>query len=52
MSSNLRFGWLREANTGLYVVYNEIDEFGGDPLFARSDRSVIVKYSYLLDVFR
>jgi hypothetical protein len=52
VSSNLRFGWLREANTGLYVVYNEIDEFGADPLFVRADRSVIVKYSHLLDVFR
>jgi len=52
VSSNLRFGWLKEANTGLYVVYNEIDEFGADPLFARSDRSLILKYSYLLDIFQ
>ena len=52
VSSNLRFSWLRKANTGLYVVYDEIDEFGSDPLFARPDRSLIVKYSYLIDVFR
>jgi hypothetical protein len=52
VSSNLRFGWLREASSGLFVVYNEIEEFGRDPLLARPDRSLIVKYSYLLDVFR
>ncbi|HEX2463198.1 MAG TPA: DUF5916 domain-containing protein, partial [Thermoanaerobaculia bacterium] len=52
VSSNLRFSWLRKANTGLYVVYDEIDEFGSDPIFARPDRSLIVKYSYLIDVFR
>jgi hypothetical protein len=27
-STNVRFSWLRTANTGLYVVYNEIDERG------------------------
>ena len=52
VSSNLRFSWLRKANTGLYVVYDEINEFGGDPVFARPDRSLIVKYSYLIDLFR
>jgi hypothetical protein len=34
------------------VVYDEIGEIGDDPLFARPDRSLIVKYSYLIDVFR
>jgi hypothetical protein len=52
VSSNLRFSWLRDANTGLFVVYNEIEEFGSDPIFARADRSLILKYSYLFDVFR
>ena len=52
ISSNVRFSWLRRANTGLYVVYDEIGEIGDDPLFARPDRSLIVKYSYLFDVFR
>ncbi len=51
VSTNLRFSWLGTANTGLFVVYNEISEFGmlglQDP-----DRSLIVKYSYLFDVFR
>jgi uncharacterized protein DUF5916 len=52
VSSNLRLGWLRQANTGLFIVYDEINEFGSDPLFVREDRSLIVKYSYLFDVFR
>ena len=52
ISTNFRFSWLQDANTGLFVVYNEIDEFGLRDLYARPDRSVIVKYSYLLDVFR
>ncbi len=52
ISTNLRFGWQRDANTGLFVVYNEIDEFGMRQFYDRADRSVIVKYSYLFDVFR
>ena len=51
ISTNLRFSWLRTANTGLFIVYNEIDEFGSNPLQARTDRSLIVKYSHLIDVF-
>ena len=48
-STNLRFGWLQDANTGLFVVYNEtegIDDF----VPAGAGRSVILKYSYLFDV--
>ncbi len=52
VSTNLRFSWLQDANTGLFIVYNETDEFGRRSLFERPDRSVIVKYSYLFDVFR
>ena len=51
VSSNLRFSWLRAANTGLFVVYNEIDDFGTTLPFVRPDRSVIVKYSRLINVF-
>lgn len=51
-SVNLRFSWLRDANTGLFVVYNEIDEFGGRELLERADRSLIVKYTYLFDLFK
>ena len=48
-SVNFRFGWLQDANTGLFFVYNETDGLGGIvPSFA--GRSVIVKYSHLFDV--
>ena len=49
VSTNLRFTWLQTANTGLFVVYNEIREFGSLGL-ERPDRKVIVKYSRLIDV--
>ena len=51
MSTNLRFSWLNEANRGLFLVYNEISEFG---LLGREgpDRSLIVKYNRAFDVFR
>ena len=51
VSTNLRFSWLNEANRGLFLVYNEISEFG---LLARQepDRSIIVKYNRAFDVFR
>ena len=49
--TNLRFGWLQTANTGLFVVYNEQDnlEISG---FGERERSVIVKYSRLFDLLR
>lgn len=49
-SSNIRFGWRRDAGTGFYVVYNDIQEIGmgaGDP-----QRKLIIKYSRLLDLFK
>jgi len=50
LGTNLRFSWLRTANTGLYLVYNEIDERGvGAP---PKGREIILKYSYMFDVFR
>jgi hypothetical protein len=48
-STNLRFGWLQTANTGLFVVYNENRETGGAALGVR-DRSFIVKFSRLVDL--
>ena len=46
---NLRFSWLQTANSGLYLVYNELDtdEFIG-PLEKR--RELVIKYSRILDV--
>jgi hypothetical protein len=52
-SMNLRFGWLQAANTGLFVVYT--DTRGLYDLVQRperTDRSFVVKYSRLFDVFR
>jgi len=51
VSTNLRLSWLNEANRGLFLVYNEISEFGflGMP---EPDRSLIVKYNRSFDVFR
>ena len=46
---NLRFSWLQTANSGLYLVHNELDtdEFIG-PLEKR--RELVIKYSRVLDV--
>ena len=46
-SSNLRFGWLQRANTGLYIVYNEVREES-----FLENRSFIVKFSKLFDVIK
>jgi hypothetical protein len=50
-ATNLRFGWLQTANTGLFVVYNEVRDIGsvgsGIP-----DRNLIVKYSRLFNLLR
>ena len=47
VSSNLRFSWLQSANTGLYLVYNEVDEQG-----LRRGREFIVKFSHIFDVLK
>jgi len=50
LSSNLRFSMLRTANSGLFIVFNEVDErFDGAP---PTGREFIIKYSYLFDVFK
>ena len=46
---NFRVGWLQDANTGLFFVYNETDGLG-DFIPSFAGRSVILKYSYLFDV--
>lgn len=48
-SSNLRLGWLQSANTGLFVVYNDVREHENRKWGTRS-RSLIVKYSQLFDL--
>ncbi len=47
LSSNIRFGWLQQANSGLFLVLNEIR--GDDRI---SNRSITLKYSYLIDVLK
>jgi hypothetical protein len=50
-SSNFRFGWLQQANTGLFVVYTDshlVDDVSLVP--RRADRSFIVKVSRMFDV--
>ena len=50
-ATNFRFGWLNRANTGLYVVYNEVRDIGnagtGIP-----DRGLTIKYSRMFDLLR
>jgi len=48
-SVNFRFGWLQDANTGLFVVYNETDGLG-DFLPSSSGRTLTLKYSYMFDL--
>ncbi|MGB5628941.1 MAG: DUF5916 domain-containing protein [Woeseiaceae bacterium] len=49
LGTNIRFSWLRNANSGFYLVYNEVDErgVGGLP----TGREFILKYSQIFDVF-
>jgi hypothetical protein len=48
VSNNLRFSWLRSANSGLFLVYNEVDDQGLGAL--PRGREFIVKYSHIFDV--
>lgn len=48
LATNLRFSWLESANSGLYVVYNEVDERGVNAL--PGGRELIVKYSRIFDL--
>jgi hypothetical protein len=49
LATNLRFSWLRKANTGLYLVFNDIQGYDAYP-GAQPDRSLIAKYTYLFDL--
>jgi hypothetical protein len=48
-ATNLRFSWLRSANAGLIVVYNEVDERGIDAP-PDTGREFIIKYSRIFDL--
>jgi hypothetical protein len=50
VATNLRFAWLQSANSGLYLVYNEVAESGiGRPV--HDAQQFIIKYSRILDIF-
>ena len=50
-STNLRFGWLQSSNTGFFIVLNDTQDLS-DLSMRDFGRSLIVKYSHLLDVFQ
>jgi len=50
-SSNLRFAWLSEANTGLFLVYDDTRGLAGLDSNLIPDRSLTIKYSRLFDLF-
>lgn len=50
IATNLRFAWLQSANTGLYLVYNEVDDDTvRGPI--KKQRELVLKYSRILDLF-
>lgn len=54
IAANVRFAWLQSANAGLYLVYNEVDEFSGlnMPHYEQENaRQFILKYSHILNIF-
>ena len=48
-SSNIRFGLLSDANTGLFIVYNDIQELG-NATPTGAGRTLTLKYSHLFDL--
>jgi hypothetical protein len=51
-STNIRFGWLDTAGTGLFVVFNQANGFGVLSRDTPLNRSLTIKYTKLFDVFR
>jgi len=49
LGTNIRFSWLRDASSGFYLVYNEVDERTDGAL--PTGREFILKYSHIFDVF-
>jgi len=50
-SMNWRFIWQQSAATGLYLVYNQTQDYDGIPI-ETSTKSFVVKYSYLFDALK
>lgn len=49
-SVNVRFGWLQNSNTGLFVVYNVLRD--QDLLFPANDQVFTIKYTHQFDLIR
>ncbi len=51
VATNVRFAWLVSADTGLYLVYNEVDD---DSRFAPAEPrgEFILKYNHVFDLLR
>ena len=47
-SVNARFGWLKNANTGLFIVINIVKD--NDFLNQLNNQSITIKYSYQFDL--
>jgi hypothetical protein len=48
-SVNARFGWLNNANTGLFVVINIVKD--NDFMDQLNNQSITVKYTHQFDLF-
>jgi len=46
-SANIRFNLLEQANTGLFIVYNEIWQTG-----SVTDRSLTIKYTHIINILK
>jgi len=52
-SANIRFGWLQDANTGLFIVYTDTRGlYDLIPEPRRTDRALTIKFSRIFDVLR
>jgi len=49
-STNIRLGWLDEAGTGLFIVYNQANGFGTLARDTPLNRGLTIKYTRLFDV--
>ena len=49
IATNIRFSWLQAANSGLYLVYNEVDD---DTIIGPMEkrREFAIKYSRIVDL--
>ena len=51
-STNVRFGWLDDAGSGLFIVYNQANGFDTLSAWPTLNRAFTIKYSKLFDVAR